>query len=109
MFKLTIKHKQTYGEIPQANPLRWRIMYREKKELVSQSALIKCKDFFNDVVAWKNAQAEIKIYGFDIVFYSRCNYKFFKIIGLFLICILYVIKRCNSNYIIKRISNYIKF
>lgn len=65
MFKLTIKHKQTYGEVPQANPLRWRIMYREKKELVSQSALIKCKDFFNDVVAWKNAQTEIKIYGFD--------------------------------------------
>lgn len=65
MFSFNITHNQTYGEVPQANPLRWRIMLREKRVLHSQSSLIKCKDFFNDVVAWKNAQKEFKIYSFD--------------------------------------------
>lgn len=66
MFEINIlkKHKGQYAEIDQPNPLRWRIMYRSKDVLTSQSCLIKCKDFFNDVVAWKKAKKAFVIYGF---------------------------------------------
>ena len=49
MFKIKNTHKITYSEVGQPNPLRWRIMLRRKDTLHSQSGLIKCKDFFNDV------------------------------------------------------------
>jgi hypothetical protein len=66
MFKINIlkKHKGQYAEIDQPNPLRWRIMHHSKGVLTSQSCLIKCKDFFNDVVAWKKAKRSFTIYGF---------------------------------------------
>jgi hypothetical protein len=64
MFKLSITHKNTYSEVAQPNPLRWRIMYRDKNVLSSQSSLIKCKDFFNDLVAWKHGKRKFAIYGF---------------------------------------------
>ena len=66
MFEVNIlkKHKGQYAEIDQPNPLRWRIMHRSKDVLTSQSCLIKCKDFFNDVVAWKKAKKSFTIYGF---------------------------------------------
>lgn len=65
MFKLKNTHKITYAEVEQSNPLRWRIMLRKKNTLTSQSGLIKCKDFFNDVVAWKQGKHQFKIYSFD--------------------------------------------
>jgi len=72
MFKINVlkKHKGQYAEIDQPNPLRWRIMHHSKGVLTSQSCLIKCKDFFNDVVAWKKAKKAFVIYGFrnDIKF-----------------------------------------
>ncbi|MDE3022297.1 MAG: hypothetical protein KGI54_10590 [Pseudomonadota bacterium] len=40
-------------------------MHRKGMILSSQSGLIKCKDFFNDVVAWKNAKKAFSIYRFD--------------------------------------------
>ena len=66
MFEVNIlkKHKGQYAEVDQPNPLRWRIMHRSKDVLTSQSCLIKCKDFFNDVVAWKKAKKSFTIYGF---------------------------------------------
>ena len=64
MFKTKITHKTSYSEVPQPNPLRWRIMYRDKDILTSQSGLIKCKDFFNDMVAYQNAKLKFHIYGF---------------------------------------------
>lgn len=64
MFKLNITHDSSYGEVSQPNPLRWRIMHRQKDTLHSQSNLIKCKDFFNDIVAWKRAKHKFTIYGF---------------------------------------------
>lgn len=66
MFNINIlkKHKGSYAEIDQPNPLRWRIMHRSKDVLTSQSCLIKCKDFFNDVVAWKKAKKAFVIYSF---------------------------------------------
>lgn len=65
MFKITLNTHPTYGEIGQPNPMRWRIMYRNKNTLESQSNLIKCKDFFNDVVAYKQADKQFKMYNFD--------------------------------------------
>lgn len=62
--KILKKHRGQYAEIDQANPLRWRIMHRKEDVLTSQSCLIKCKDFFNDVVAWKKAKKAFVIYGF---------------------------------------------
>jgi hypothetical protein len=66
MFKIKIlkTHNKEYAELDQPNPLRWRIMHRKGDELVSQSSLIKCKDFFNDVVAWKKAKKHLEIYNF---------------------------------------------
>ena len=61
---LKITHKNTYAEIAQANPLRWRIMHKQKGVYHSQSGLIKCKDFFNDIVAWKQGKKEFSIYNF---------------------------------------------
>lgn len=65
MFKLNITHTNSYNEIPQSNPIRWRIMYKSKDTLNSQSGLLKCKDFFNDVVAYKNSKKEFSIYNFS--------------------------------------------
>lgn len=66
MFKLNITHKNTYSEMGQANPMKWRIMYKEEDgSLSSQSGLIICKDFFNDVVAWKQVGEAFNIYRFD--------------------------------------------
>lgn len=65
MYKLKITHKNKYAEIDQANPLRWRIMHKRGDTLYSQSGLIKCKDFFNDVVAWKQAKQKFSIYQFS--------------------------------------------
>jgi hypothetical protein len=65
MFKLTLTHNTTYSEIPQPNPMRWRIVLRDKKELISQSGLIRCRDFFNDLVAARVAKKAFGIYGFN--------------------------------------------
>jgi hypothetical protein len=66
MFKLNITHTNTYAEVGQANPMRWMLMFNEEDgSLSSQSGLIACKDFFNDVVAWKKTQTAFKIYRFD--------------------------------------------
>jgi len=52
--KILKKHiHELYAEMPQPNPLSWRIMHKRGDTLVSQSCPIRCKDFFNDVVAWK--------------------------------------------------------
>lgn len=64
-FKLNLTHKNRYSEIQQANPLKWRILYKnEDGSLSSQAGLIKCKDFFNDLVAVRHGKP-INIYGFD--------------------------------------------
>lgn len=67
MFNITIKpeHNQTgiLTESSQVNPLRWRIMYREKDILTSQAQLMKCKDYFNDLVALRKGHV-FTVYGF---------------------------------------------
>lgn len=67
MFKIKVlkKHRGQYAELDQPNPLRWRIVLRKGDVLTSQSCLIKCKDFFNDIVAWKKAKKAFVIYSFS--------------------------------------------
>jgi hypothetical protein len=65
MFKLKITHDNGYSEMGQPNPLRWRIMHKRGDTLFSQSGLIKCKDFFNDVVAWRVAKQSFMMYRFN--------------------------------------------
>lgn len=51
-------------ELSQRNPLRWKMMYREGDVLSAQSPWLKCKDYFNDVVAYVNTGVEFEVHGF---------------------------------------------
>lgn len=53
-----------YNEIPQSNPIRWAILHREDGCLSYQSALFKCKDFFNEFVS-KYHGFDFRVYNFD--------------------------------------------
>lgn len=57
--------KLTYSEIPQNNPIRWEFLYREGDTFYVESSKIKCRDFFNDVVALFQGAEVSRIYGFD--------------------------------------------
>ena len=66
MFKCNITHTNKYSEMGQPNPMKWRLMFKEEDgSLSSQSGLIVCKDFFNDVVAWKQTKTAFSIYNFN--------------------------------------------
>ena len=54
----------TYNETPQVNPIRWKILYKDGENLTDQSGWMKCKDFFNDLVAAKYGRFFF-VYGFD--------------------------------------------
>lgn len=61
----TPKAEGTYAEIPQNNKLRWVILKkREDGDFEVASAIFKCKDFFNDVVASYHGK-DFSIYSFD--------------------------------------------
>lgn len=52
MYKLVDKPLSRYvSEIDQANPLRWTLLLKEGDTFTTQSCLLKCKDYFNDIVA----------------------------------------------------------
>lgn len=57
-------HYASYNEIPQTNPLRWTILYKEGDVYTEQSGEFKCKDFFNEFVSKYNGHAT-SIYGFN--------------------------------------------
>lgn len=56
--------KREYGEMPQANPLRWCVYYYDdlNETFTAQTDWFKCKDFFNDFVA-KYHGVEGRVYG----------------------------------------------
>lgn len=54
----------TYSENNQNNPLRYQILFREGDELHVQTGVFKCKDFFNDLVAWYLGK-KFMVYGMD--------------------------------------------
>lgn len=65
MFKINIKDKTTYAEVGQTNPLRWKTLFRETKDaFTDQSGWIKCKDFYNDTVAYFKEKSVFSIYGY---------------------------------------------
>ena len=66
MPKITDTLSKTYSEIGQDNPIRWEILYKEADATyTSQSGLIKCKDFFNELVRKYNTGQDSTIYRFD--------------------------------------------
>jgi hypothetical protein len=67
MFNIVVPNllaTKTYMESPQANPMRWQWMYREKQTLTAQAGLMRCKDFFNDLVAKRHGH-DIQVYGLN--------------------------------------------
>jgi hypothetical protein len=67
MFNIVIQENHVsvpYNEAGQRNNMRWRIMYREGDTLVSQAGIMKCKDYFNDLVARRKGHV-FSVYGFN--------------------------------------------
>lgn len=66
MYKIAKALFKEYNEATQNNPLRWEICYLDKETntLIPQAAKMKCKDFFNDLVAAYRGEF-FNIYNFD--------------------------------------------
>lgn len=65
--KVTLKltNHTTYLEVGQVNPLRWKTLFKEKDgSFIDQSGWIKCKDFFNDSLAYFKSGQVFSIYGY---------------------------------------------
>lgn len=66
MYKITPTLTATYAEINQKNPLLWEILYKEAEDsFVSQSGLIRCKDFFNELTRKYCTGEDSSIYRFE--------------------------------------------
>lgn len=70
MFKNTHTYTDAYIEAPQPNPLHWQLYYKDGDVFHSQTHTIKCRDFFNDVVAKRNEVV------FDIYRFTTKDLKF---------------------------------
>jgi hypothetical protein len=65
MFNIQIKNNTKYLEVGQINPLRWKTLYRlDGDTFEDQSGWVKCKDFYNDTVAFFKAGSVFSIYGY---------------------------------------------
>lgn len=65
-FKFKLTNDKTYNEVGQVNPIRWKTLYREDDiTFTDQSGWIKCKDFFNDTVAFFKVGSKFSIYGYQ--------------------------------------------
>lgn len=62
MFKVKLAENKAYNELPQVNPLRWKTMYLEGDTFKDQSGWLRCKDFFNDNVAFFQGKVVFSIY-----------------------------------------------
>ena len=68
MYKINQTNNSTYAEVGQINPLRWKTLFRENAEVFSdQSGWIKCKDFYNDTVAYFKEGSVFSIYSYQNV------------------------------------------
>jgi hypothetical protein len=64
--KINQSNNKTYCEVPQTNPLRWKTLYRNNDgSFFDQSGWVKCKDFYNDTVAFRKAGSVFSIYGYE--------------------------------------------
>jgi hypothetical protein len=65
MFKISPVLSNTYAEVHQINPMRWVMLFRESEDKFScQTGLVKCKDFFNDNLAYFKHGIKFGIYGY---------------------------------------------
>jgi hypothetical protein len=65
MFKIMFQDNTTYNEVGQVNPLRWKTLWKQPDgAFVDQSGWIKCKDFYNDTVAYFKEGSVFYIYGY---------------------------------------------
>jgi len=58
------KRRGNYAEIPQVNPLRWTFYRKDGDKYTAQSGVMRCRDYFNDVVALQHGKSGV-VYGFD--------------------------------------------
>lgn len=61
---LPLERESYYREVGQPNPLRWQLYFQREGELIPQTSLFKCKDFFNDIVGWYHGKTG-EVYGMD--------------------------------------------
>jgi hypothetical protein len=65
MFNIKLSDNSTYAEEGQKNPLRWKTLYKEADgSFTDQSGWIKCKDFYNDSVAYFKEKSVFSIYAY---------------------------------------------
>jgi hypothetical protein len=64
-FNIKLTNDSRYCEVGQTNPLRWKTLFKEKDgSFIDQSGWIKCKDFFNDTLAYFKVGTKFSIYGY---------------------------------------------
>lgn len=64
--KINIKINKLYNEMEQVNPIRWKTLFKEEDGSFSdQSGWIKCKDFYNDTVAFFKEGSVFSLYGYE--------------------------------------------
>lgn len=79
LFKIKRNSHANLNEVGQINAIRWQILKElGEGEFETQSQVMKCTDYFNDVVAKKVAGTNFGVYGFD-----NTNIKFEADGGLF--------------------------
>jgi hypothetical protein len=64
-YKLTLTQNTTYAEVGQKNPLRWKTLLRAGDSFKDQSGWIKCKDFYNDTVAFFKEGSVFSIWSYQ--------------------------------------------
>lgn len=64
MYKIKSSLPYNLTESGQANPIRWTLVHKDGDTLQPLAAEMKCKDYFNDIVAAKRG-VFFKQYGFD--------------------------------------------
>ena len=64
MYKIKASIPYNLTESGQANPIRWTLVHKDGDTLTPLAAEMKCKDYFNDIVAAKRG-VFFKQYGFD--------------------------------------------
>lgn len=65
-YNLKLTNNMTYAEEGQRNPIRWKTLLKhEDGSFTDQSGWIKCKDFYNDTVAFFREGSKFSIYGYQ--------------------------------------------
>ena len=63
--RVTAAVSRSYSEISQPNPMRWEVLKRVGDTFNPMTGKIKCRDFFNDMVMFRQFKKVFCIYGFN--------------------------------------------